>query len=78
MIVMAALPEHHERKSASLFQVAKAVASGFFGVRRRADHDAVKITPLQVIIVGVIGAAVFVTILLLVVHFILSRAGTGA
>ena len=72
------LPEHNERKSASLLQVAKAVASGFFGVRRRADHDAVKIKPFQVIVVGVIGAAVFVTILLLVVHFILSRAGTGA
>lgn len=65
-------------KPASLFQVIKAVASGFFGVRKRVDHEAVKITPLQYIIVGVIGAVLFVVTLLLVVRFVLSQAGVGA
>ena len=72
------VPEHQEPKRASLLQVAKAVASAFFGVRRRADHEAVKITPAQVVIVGLIGAALFVISLLLLVHFILSQVGTGA
>jgi len=65
-------------KPASLFQVVKAVASGFFGVRKRVDHESVKITPLQYIIVGLIGAVLFVLSLLLVVRFILSQAGVGA
>jgi len=77
MIVMAA-PENKDQERASLLQVAKAVASAFFGVRRRADHEAIKITPLQVIIVGIIGAALFVATLLLLVHFVLGRIGTGA
>lgn len=65
-------------KPASMFQVIKAVASGFFGVRKRADHESVTITPLQYIIVGVVGAVLFVLTLLLVVRFILSQAGVGA
>jgi len=65
-------------KPASLFQVVKAVASGFFGVRKRVDHESVKITPMQYIIVGLIGAVLFVLSLLLVVRFILSQAGVGA
>ena len=77
MIVMAA-PENNNRKRASLLQVAKAVGSAFFGVRRRSDHEAVKITPGQVIIVGIIAAALFVISLLLLVHFILGRIGAGA
>lgn len=65
-------------KPTSFLQVVKAVASGFFGVRKRADHEAMKISPVQLIIAGVIGAALFVTTLLLVVHFVLGRAGAGA
>lgn len=66
------------KQPASMLQVIKAVASGFFGVRKRADHEAVKITPLQLVIVGIVGAALFVTTLLLLVQFVLSRAGAGA
>ncbi len=72
------MSEQPEPKRANLLQVAKAVASGFFGVRRRADHDAVKIRPAQLIIVGLIGAALFVLTLVLVVRFVLSQVGTGA
>jgi hypothetical protein len=48
------------------------------GVRKRTDHESVKITPVQYIIVGLIGAALFVLTLLLVVRFVLSQAGAGA
>ena len=65
-------------KPASLVQVIRAVASGFFGVRKRTDHESVKIAPVQYIIVGLIGAVLFVLTLLLVVRFVLSQAGAGA
>lgn len=77
MIAMST-PEPNGKRRASPFEVAKTVLSGFFGVRRRAHHDAVKLTPVQVIVAGLIAAAVFVGSLLLLVNFILSRVGAGA
>jgi hypothetical protein len=64
-------PVEPPRKATPL-QVAKAVASAFIGIRRRAAHerDVVTITPAQVIIAGVIGAAIFVSGLVLLVRFV--------
>jgi len=70
--------ENKPSKRASPLQVARAVFSAFFGVRRRDDHNAVELSPVHVIVAGVIGAALFVASLLLLVNFILSRAGAGA
>jgi len=69
--VVAREPVESPRKATPL-QVAKAVASAFIGIRRRAAHerDVVTITPLQAIIAGVIGAAVFVASLVLLVRFV--------
>ena len=66
-------PQQPERKATPL-QVAKAVLSAFIGIRRRAahEHDAVTIKPLQVIITGVIFAAIFVLSLILLVRHITS------
>jgi hypothetical protein len=52
------------------------VLSSFFGVRRRADHEASmgRVTPVQIIIAGLIGAAIFVVSLVLLVKFIVSTA----
>ena len=57
---------------ASSLRVFRTVFWSFFGVRRRADNEAdlADITPLQVIIAGIIGAAIFVTTLILLVRFI--------
>jgi hypothetical protein len=71
-------PDPRPRRRATPWQVVKAVASGFFGVRSSGKDDEVELRPVQVIIVGILGAALFVTILLLLVNFILSRIGTGA
>lgn len=56
--------------------VAKAVFWSFFGVRRRAEHesDIVRITPVQAIVAGLVGAALFVGVLVLVVRFVISQA----
>ena len=60
------------RKKASLGQVAKAVFWSFLGVRKSRDHDrdAVSITPLQVVVAGVIGAALFVFCLIVIVQLV--------
>ena len=62
---------------ASPLVVVKTVLSAFFGVRRRSEHDAdtVKLTPVQVIVTGVVAAALFVIGLILLVRFIISSAG---
>jgi len=53
-------------------QVAGAVFWAFLGVRKAKDHDAdaASLTPLQVIVAGIIGAGLFVTCLVLIVHFV--------
>ena len=59
---------------ATLPQVARAVFWSFFGIRRRAalDKDAVSLTPLQVIVAGIVGAVILVVSLVIVVQFITS------
>jgi len=71
--MLMALEPESPRKATPL-QVAKAVLSAFVGIRRRAahEHDAVTITPLQVIVAGVIGAAIFVLSLIMLVRHITS------
>jgi hypothetical protein len=66
------------KRRANPLTVAKTVLSGFFGVGRRAHHESVRLTPVQIIVAGLIAAAVFVGSLLLLVSFILSRVGAGA
>lgn len=57
---------------ASPLRVFKTVFWSFFGVRRRADNqaDLAGITPLQLIVAGIIGAAILVGTLVLLVKFI--------
>ena len=57
---------------ASPLRVFRTVFWSFFGVRRRADNraDFDRITPVQVIIAGIVGAALFVATLILLVRFI--------
>ena len=64
----------HQRK-ASFLATMKAVFWSFFGVRKRRDyeHDAANLNPVHVIIAGLIGAALFIGLLLLVVRFAVSQ-----
>lgn len=59
---------------ASHWQAAKAVFWSFFGVRKKAhyEQDAVQLTPAQVIVVGLISAALFVLALLGIVWLVAS------
>jgi len=62
-------------KQASLLQVAKAVFWSFLGIRKRRDYetDSVALKPKQVIIAGLIGAAIFIASLLLLVRFVIGN-----
>ena len=66
-------PQQPKRKATPL-QVARAVLSAFVGIRKRAahEHDAVTITPLQVIVTGIFFAAIFVLSLIVLVRYITS------
>ena len=59
-------------KKATPMQVAKAVFWSFFGIRKGADYDrdAVSLTPVQVIVAGLIGAGLLVLSLVLLVRFV--------
>ena len=73
---MAAIAVSETRRKAGPLQVAKAVFWSFFGIRRRAEHEAdlVRLTPVQVIVAGLIGAALFVATLVLIVRFVIGQA----
>jgi len=65
------------RKRAGPLQVGKAVFWSFLGIRRRAEHEAdlARLTPVQVIVAGLIGAALFVGALVVIVRLVMSHAG---
>lgn len=56
----------------SLLGSFRAVAWSFFGIRRRAGHaeDMQKLNPVHVVIAGLVSAAVFVTVLVLIVRWV--------
>jgi len=62
-------------KKASPLQVAKAVFWSFLGIRKRRDYDAdsVQLKPQQVVVAGLIGAAILVLGLILLVRFVIGR-----
>lgn len=59
-------------RKGSVLQTLGAVAWSFFGVRRSADYaqDVARLNPVHVVIGGIVGAAVFVTVLLLLVQWV--------
>lgn len=64
----------HERK-ASFLATMKAVFWSFFGVRKRRDYerDAANLNPIHVIIAGLIGAAIFIGLIMLAVRFAVAQ-----
>jgi len=62
------------QRKASFLQTMRAVAWSFFGVRKSSDYekDVSRLNPVHVVIAGVIGAIVFITVLLVLVNWVLS------
>ncbi len=61
-----------DKRTSTPIQVAKAVMAAFMGIRKQTDleNDAANLEPAQVIIGGIIGAMLFVGILMLLVKMI--------
>ena len=72
--MIVAAPAEPQQSKASPLQVVKAVLSAFIGIRKGAAHDkdVATIRPVQVIVAGVIAAAILVVSVLLLVRFVLS------
>ena len=60
---------------ASPMQVARAVMWSFIGIRKSSgyENDVAKIKPLQAIVAGLVGAAVFVISLVMLVTFLTAK-----
>jgi Protein of unknown function (DUF2970) len=65
------------QRKGSFVQTMKAVAWSFFGVRKRSDleKDVSQLNPLHVVIAGLLGALLFVAVLVLLVNWVV---GSGA
>lgn len=57
-------------QKATLLQVVRMVLSAFLGIRKRTEHEKIEVTPLQVIIVAIMAAAMFVGTLVSVVRLV--------
>jgi len=70
---------HAVERKGSFGQTMRAVAWSFFGVRRRTDHeqDVARLNPVHVIVAGLIGAALFVALLVLLVRWIVGSGVAG-
>ena len=62
------------QRKGSFMQTMRAVAWSFFGVRKGSEYekDVSQLNPVHVVIAGVIGAALFITLLLLLVNWVLA------
>ena len=63
-------------RKARFGQTMRAVAWSFFGIRKSADHeqDVKNLNPVHVVIAAVLGVALFVVLLLVLVHFVTSAS----
>lgn len=67
------------QRKASFGATMKAVFWSFFGVRKRRDYesDAARLNPVHVVIAGILGAAIFVAVLVTIVRLVVSGAAGG-
>ena len=63
------------QRKGSFLQTMRAVAWSFFGVRKTSDYekDVSQLNPVHVVIAGVLGAVLFIGLLLVLVSWVLSR-----
>jgi hypothetical protein len=63
------------KRKASFLATMKAVLWSFLGIRKKSDYeqDAAQLNPVHVIIAGLIGAAIFITVLVLIVKQVVAK-----
>lgn len=63
------------QRKMSFFATLKAVFWSFLGIRKKSDYekDAAKLNPIHVVIAGLIGAGIFITILITIVKSVVAK-----
>jgi hypothetical protein len=63
------------KRKASFVATMKAVFWSFFGIRKGKDYeqDAAQLNPVHVIIAGILGAILFITVLILIVKSVVAK-----
>lgn len=63
------------KRKASFLATMKAVLWSFLGIRKKSayEKDAAQLNPVHVIIAGLIGAAIFITVLVLIVKQVVAK-----
>ena len=66
-------------RKGSFAKTMKAVAWSFFGIRKSTEYekDVSQLNPVHVVIAGLIGAALFVTALILLVNWVIGSGVAG-
>jgi Protein of unknown function (DUF2970) len=59
-------------RRAGPLDVLKTVLYGLIGVRRKADHESVRITPLQVIVAAIVLVVLFIFTLVTIVRIVVA------
>jgi hypothetical protein len=62
------------RRKGSFWQTMRAVAWSFFGVRKSGEFekDVTQLNPVHLVVAGVVAAAVFIAVLVLLVNWVLA------
>jgi hypothetical protein len=71
------MPASDGKEPATLGAAVKTIVWSFFGVRRRAHHEAetVRVKPGHLIVAGIMAAALFVVVLVTLARFVVRSAG---
>ena len=62
------------KRPGSLMQTVRAVAWSFLGIRKSSGYekDVQQLNPVHVVVVGIVGAALFVAVLVVLVRWVIS------
>ena len=71
------MTEQTNKRAPTLWEVTKSVFAAFLGVQSRKNYerDFTYGKPWQYIVIGLVGVAIFITIVVTVVRIVLSAAG---
>ncbi|MBI3729361.1 MAG: DUF2970 domain-containing protein [Burkholderiales bacterium] len=63
------------KRKASFVATMKAVFWSFLGIRKKNDYeqDAAQLNPVHVIIAGIIGALIFISVLIMIVKHVVAK-----
>ena len=60
-------------RTATLFQAIKMVLSAFIGIRKQSAREEIRVTPVQLVIIGIIAAVLFAFTVRMVVRLVLGK-----